>query len=90
MSLSATFPCFLNTFRDSDLTTSLGSLFQCITTLLEKFFLISNLNFPWHNLKPFPLILSLLLGAEADPYLATDSFQAVLESNKVSPEPSPD
>ncbi|KAK4829020.1 hypothetical protein QYF61_001795 [Mycteria americana] len=38
-----------------------GSLFQCLTTLLvNKLFLISNLNLPWRNLRPFPLILSLV------------------------------
>jgi len=38
---------FLNTSRDSDSTTSLGSLFQCLTTLsIKKFFQISNLNLP--------------------------------------------
>jgi len=43
MSLSTTSKWFLNTFRDSDSTTSLGSLFQCLTTLsVKKLFLISN------------------------------------------------
>ena len=43
-SLSATSPWFWSTFKDSDSTTSLGSLCQYIITLLEnKFFLISNL-----------------------------------------------
>ncbi|KAK4826066.1 hypothetical protein QYF61_005025 [Mycteria americana] len=46
---------------DGDSTTSLGSLFQCLTTLsVKKFFLISRLNLPWRNLRPFPLILSLV------------------------------
>ncbi|KAK4821803.1 hypothetical protein QYF61_003832 [Mycteria americana] len=46
---------------DGDSTTSLGSLFQCLTTLLvKKFFLISNLNLPWRNLRPFSLVLSLV------------------------------
>ena len=55
-SLSATLPNFSNT--------SLGSLFQCITTLSEKkIFLISNLNLPWCNLRPSPLILLLLTGS---------------------------
>ena len=59
MSLSTTYKQFLNTFRDGDSTTSLGSLFQCLTTFsVNKFFLMSNLNLPWHNLRPFPLILS--------------------------------
>ncbi|KAK4822563.1 hypothetical protein QYF61_016132 [Mycteria americana] len=58
--------------RDGDSTTSLGSLVQCLTTLsVKKFSLISNLNLPWRNLKPFPLVLSL----------------AVVESDKVSPQP---
>ena len=51
----------LSTSTDSDSTTSLGSPCQCITTLSEnKCFLISNLNLPWHNMRPSPLILSLL------------------------------
>ena len=29
-------------------------------------------------------------GEEADPHLTTSSFQVVVESDKVSPEPSPD
>jgi len=38
---------FLKTSGDGDFTTSLGSLFQCLTTLsVKKFFLISNLNLP--------------------------------------------
>jgi len=38
---------FLKTSRDGDSTTSLGSLFQCLSTLqVKKFFLISNLNLP--------------------------------------------
>ena len=61
MSLSAVSPWFFNTSRDSDATSSLGSLCQCIITLSEKkCFLISNLHFLWHNLRPLPLILSLV------------------------------
>jgi len=56
MSLSATY-----TFSDGDSTTSLGSLFQCLITLSVKhFFLTSKLNLPWHNLRLFPLIRSLV------------------------------
>ena len=63
MSLHTTSTHFLNASKDSDSTTSKDSLFQYLTTLSEKkFFLISNLNLPWHNLKPFPLVLSLLPG----------------------------
>ena len=37
-SLSATSPHFLNTSRDSDSTTSLGSLCHCLTALSEEMF----------------------------------------------------
>ena len=44
MSLSTTSKHFLNTSREDDSTTSLGRLFQHLTTLTEKeFSLISNL-----------------------------------------------
>ena len=70
----------LNTSRDDDYTTSLGRLFQCLTTLSEKkFFLISNLSLPWSY--------HCYLGEELGLHLATTSFQAVVESNEVSPEP---
>lgn len=56
MSLSVTSTYLSNISRDSDFTTSLGSLFQCLTTLLVRnFFLIFNLNCPWCNLRPFSL-----------------------------------
>lgn len=39
--ISATSPWFWSTSKDSDSSTSLGSLFQCITTLFKSnFFLI--------------------------------------------------
>ena len=83
MPLSATSTQLLNTSRDSDSTTSLGSLCQCTTTLSEKkCFLISNLKLPWHNLRPY---FSPYLGEGASSLLITASFQAV-ESNKASPE----
>ncbi len=70
---------------DGDSPTSLASAFQYLTTPSEKkFFLISNLNLPWQNLRPLLLILSLLpecqtttVGEEADPHLTTTSFQVV-------------
>ncbi|NXD71520.1 TRPC1 protein, partial [Eolophus roseicapillus] len=47
----------LNTARDGAFTISLGSLFQWLTTLTVKnFLLISNLNFPCFSLNPLPLI----------------------------------
>ena len=91
MSLSAASPCFLKTSRDGDNpTTSLGSLFQYPTTLYgKKFFLMSKVSFPWCSLRPWPLVLSLLPGRRGQPHLTTTSFQAAVESNKVSPEPPP-
>ncbi|KAK4823949.1 hypothetical protein QYF61_008335 [Mycteria americana] len=72
MSLSTSSKRPLNTSRDGDSTTSLGSLFQCLITLsVKKNFLISSLNLPWRNLRPFPLVLSLV----------------GVESDKVSPQP---
>ena len=41
-------------------TTSLGSLFQCLTTLsVKKCFLMSSVNLLWHSFEPFPCGLSL-------------------------------
>jgi len=78
---------FLNTSGDGDSTTSLGSLFQCFTALSEKiFFLISNLKLPWRNLRHL-LSYCCYLGEEAEPHLATTSFQAGVDSNSISPEP---
>ena len=52
----------LKTSMDGYSTTSLGSLFQYLTThTKKKFFLVSNLDLPWHKLKALPLVLSLAL-----------------------------
>lgn len=51
--------CLLNTSREDDSATSLGNLFQCLTTQKKIFFLISSMNLPWHNLTLFLLILWL-------------------------------
>lgn len=49
------------TSRGGNSATFLGSSFQCLTTFsVNKFFLISNLNLPWNNLRPFPHIQSLV------------------------------
>ncbi|KAK4832719.1 LOW QUALITY PROTEIN: hypothetical protein QYF61_025208, partial [Mycteria americana] len=85
MSLSTTSPRVLNTCRDGDSTTSLGSLFQCLTTLsLNKFFLISNLNLPWCNLRPFPLVLSLVTWEKRP---TPPRYTLLSESDEVSPQP---
>ena len=50
----------LNTSREGASTTSLGNLFQFLTTLTVKnFFLISNINLPSFSSKLLPPILSL-------------------------------
>jgi len=87
MFLNAISTHLLNTARNGDSTVSLGSLFQCLTTfLLKKVFLISNLKLPCCNLKPFPLILSLVTWEETNTHLVTPSFQVLVESDKVSPQ----
>lgn len=48
---------FLNSPRDGDSFTALDGLSQCLTTLSIS--PVSNLNLPWHDLRPFPLILVL-------------------------------
>lgn len=55
----------------------------------QKYFLISNLDFLWCNLKLLFLIVSLYyLGEEVDLHLATTSFQVAVESSKVLLVPS--
>ena len=50
----------LNASRDGASTASLGNLFQCVSTLwLKNFLLISHLNLPCLSLRPFSLVLSL-------------------------------
>jgi len=80
---------FLNPSRDGDSTTALGSLVQCLTTLaVKRLFLISNLNLPWWNLRPSPLVLSLVTWEKRPtPHLTTTSCQGAVESDKVSPQP---
>ena len=56
----ATYSLALNASRDGTSTTSLSNLFQSITTLcVKKFLLISNLNLPCLSLKAFSLVLSI-------------------------------
>lgn len=88
MFYSTTFKCFLKTYRDRDSTTSLGSPFQCLSTLSEKkFFLLSNPNLPWCNFRLVALVLLLVIWEKRLALdLATTSFQVVVESSKVFPE----
>jgi len=60
MLLRALSKCLLNTERVGASTASLGSLFQCLSTLLvRKCFLRPSLNLPWRSFEPFPCVLSL-------------------------------
>ena len=78
MFFSTTSKYFLNTSRDGDSITCLGSPFQYLTTVSEKkFFLICKLNLHWHNLRLFPFILSL---GEINSHLTTIFFQVAVES----------
>ena len=57
-------------------TTSLGSPFQCLTTLLEQRFLQPES--PMVQLEAiFSHAITSYLGEEADPHLTTTSFQAI-------------
>ena len=79
MSLSTTSKRFLNTSWDGDSATSLGSLFQCLITLLEnRFFLTSNLYRTQLEAILSSPVTSYIL-KEANPHLATTSFQGVVE-----------
>jgi len=86
MSLNALSTCLLNTSRDGG---SVASLDILTTLSVNKFLLISNLNLPWHNRRPKRPIVLLLVTWEKRPTLTslTTSFQAVVESDKLSAEP---
>ena len=79
-----------NASRDGASTTSLGNLFQCVTTLwVKNFLLISYLNLPCLSLKPFPLVVSLsTLVNSRSPSCLYAPFQALEGHNEVSLEPS--
>ena len=88
MFLSTTSECFLDISGVGDSTTSLGSLFQCLTTLSEKFFPNIQPESPLAQLEAIPPSpIASYMGEEADPHLTTASLQVVVENNKVSPKP---
>ena len=92
MSLNATSKHSLNTSRVSDSTTSLGSPFQCLTTLSETFrevaFPTAQSEPPVAQLEAIPSSpVTSYMREEADPQLTATSLQVVIESNMVSPEP---
>lgn len=58
MALSATSQFFLNTSRDDDPTTSLGTRFQCFITLSLKIFLQTSNHKIWNKSHPCPKLVS--------------------------------
>ena len=71
----APFSLALNAYREGTLKTSLGNLFQCLTTLtVNSFFLISSLNLPSSNLKPFLLILLMTFFSDFFPQFWEESW----------------
>ena len=85
----ATSSLALNASRDGASTTYLGNLFQCITTLCVKnFLLISNLNLPsqFKTIPPYPITFH----PRKQPFLLLFicSLQVLEGHNEVSSEPS--
>lgn len=66
----------------------MGSPFQCLTTLwVRKFLLISNLNWPWCHLRPFPHVIASHLREDANTCLTVTSFHIIVEKIFLSSNP---
>jgi len=48
---------------------------------------MSSLNLSWHNSRPLPLVLLLVMREKRLTLLTTTTFQGVVEGKKISPEP---
>jgi len=80
--LRALSKCILNTGRHATTTTSLGTLFQCLISLLvKKRFLMSSLNLLGCSFEAFLRILSLDTREKRSPP------QEAVESNELTPQP---
>lgn len=90
MALSATCTHLFHTSKDRDSSSSLGRPFQCLITLcIIKHFLITNLNLPWHSLRPFTHILSTCHWEKETAILLTaTTFQIVVQNHEISLQPS--
>lgn len=77
--------CVPNTFKYEDFTCFLGNPFQCLTTFMRFFFLISNWNFLFPIWCPLPLVTSLCTmkySVHWVPYiLASGILQTVVRSS---------
>ncbi|KAK4830120.1 hypothetical protein QYF61_008547 [Mycteria americana] len=70
----------LNISNDGASTTSLGNLFQCLSTLIiNNSFLLSSQNVPTFSLKPLPLVLSLQALVHVFLVLGTPELDAVVQ-----------
>jgi len=86
MSLSTTSKWFLNTCRDGDSTTSLGSLFQC--SFCKEVFPNIQPKLTLAQLKAIsPLPVTCHPWEDTNPALAGSAFQRMGDSNRVSPQP---
>jgi len=89
MTLSSASIHLLNTSRDGDSTTSLGSLFPYFTTFSVIFPNIQSKPPLMQHEAVSPCPIACYSGEETDLHLATTSFQVAVESDKVSPQPPP-
>ncbi|KAJ7426763.1 hypothetical protein WISP_12835 [Willisornis vidua] len=81
--LSATSSLSLNTSRDSDCITSLGSLSQSLNNLSgKKFFLMSNPKLLWHSFRLCPLVLLLFAWEQSLPPPGYALLSGVAESGE--------
>jgi len=84
MSLSTTSTHLFNTSRDCDSTTSLGSLFQCLTTFSVKKFPNIQSKSPLPQLEALSShLITCRLGEETDTHLTTTFLQAAVEGDTV-------
>lgn len=82
--------CFLNADRHGVSSSSLGSLFQCLTILVvNKSFLMPSLNLFWYSLVPLLCILSLVTREQSPAPPSTSSARKVTERNVVTSWPPP-
>lgn len=90
MLLSAISTHLFHTSKVRDSTTSLGRIFQCLIAVsIIKYFWITNLNFLYHSLRPFPHILwTCHWEKETGILLPATTFWVAVESYEVSLQPS--
>ena len=60
-----------------------GQLCRCLTALWQKeLFLTTNLNLPWHNVRPSPLVLRLFPGSRGRPHLTQPPFRSLQRARR--------